>query len=343
VTCLRIILLLAISLTWCGAGHATTVAILRPSSNSPEIKEAVFRLQGELLAVGLEVARALDPSAAGAESDERKAWLERIVSERRLDAVIAVVGDPKPVAVDVWIVERSTQSLRLSRVVLEPNVRNASATLAIRAIEVLRSNFFFAALPEKTPPDGRPAEAGPREVALPPAPQRNDHFGVEAGAALLTSLDGVGPAILALARFDLTLYSGFVGQATLAGLGTRPTVETEAGGVRIAQHYGLLGLCYCPASESRIRPVFSLAAGVVRTSLDGSAEAPNRGHRIDHWAFLLDGSIGARLDLSRPYYLGLAAHVQLAEPYVGVHFVDELVATTGNPNFLMSLTVGAQL
>jgi hypothetical protein len=342
VACLRILLLLAIFLAWCGQGHATTVAILHPSSGSPEIKEALFRLQGELLAVGLEVARSPDPNAGSADVDDRNAWLERIVSERRVEAVIAVVGDTKPVAVDVWIVERATQSLRLSRVVLEPNVRDAAATLAIRAIEVLRSNFLIADLADKSPRDVGVA-GQPREALARPASEHDEHIGVEAGAVLLTSLDGVGPALLALVRFDLTLHSGFVAQATLAGLGTRPTVETEAGGVEIAQHYGVLGLCYCATSESRIRPVFSLAAGVVRTSLDGSAEAPNRGHQIDRWAFLLDGSVGARLDLSRPYYLGLAAHVQLTEPYFGVHVVDERVATMGRPSLLLSLTVGARL
>jgi hypothetical protein len=67
------------------------------------------------------------------------------------------------------------------------------------------------------------------------------------------------------------------------------------------------------------------------------------GHQITRWSLLLDGSVGARLRLSRRYYLTLAAHMQLAEPYVSVYFVSTRVATTERPNLLVSLTVGAWL
>jgi hypothetical protein len=39
----------------------------------------------------------------------------------------------------------------------------------------------------------------------------------------------------------------------------------------------------------------------------------------------------------------LAAHVQVAEPYIAIHVVDTLVATSGRPNVLLSLTLGAWL
>jgi hypothetical protein len=35
--------------------------------------------------------------------------------------------------------------------------------------------------------------------------------------------------------------------------------------------------------------------------------------------------------------------MQLAEPYVAIHFVETQVATTGRPNLLVSLTAGAWL
>ena len=43
------------------------------------------------------------------------------------------------------------------------------------------------------------------------------------------------------------------------------------------------------------------------------------------------------------YHLTLAAHVQVAEPYIAIHVVDTLVATSGRPNVLLSLTLGAWL
>jgi hypothetical protein len=320
---------------------AATIAILRPAQSSPAVNEALFRLQGELLAVGLQVEVARRPPGAssdGSDTGDSNAWLETIVAERRIDAVVAVVGHTKPVAVDVWIVEHSTRSLRLSRVALDPNAANAPAILAIRAIEVLRSNFLVVDVPQETP---RTVRAAPATHG--PAPARLGPFALEAGASLFTSLDGVGPALLPLVRFDWTLSAPLVAQATLAGLGTRPSVETQAGGVRIAQQHALLGLCFCPPSASLLRPVFSVAAGVSRTSLDGWADSPNRGHDLDRWAVLLDGSIGGRLRIYGRYHLGFAADVQLARPSAAIHFVDEQVATTGRPNVLLSLTVGARL
>jgi len=82
---------------------------------------------------------------------------------------------------------------------------------------------------------------------------------------------------------------------------------------------------------------------VLRTAIDGEAVAPGSGHSVERWSFLLDGSLGARLRLPGRYHLTLAAHVQVAEPYVAIHFVDTLVATSGHPTLGLSLTVGAWL
>jgi hypothetical protein len=87
----------------------------------------------------------------------------------------------------------------------------------------------------------------------------------------------------------------------------------------------------------------SLALGALHTSIDGRALPPNDGHERDSWSWLVDGSFGLRLPVFDPYYLTIATHVQLAQPYVAVHAVDSTVATSGRPNVLLSLTVGAWL
>ena len=53
--CLRLVVLLAAALLWAQAANAANIAILRPTSASPAIAEAQFRIQGELLALGIEV------------------------------------------------------------------------------------------------------------------------------------------------------------------------------------------------------------------------------------------------------------------------------------------------
>jgi hypothetical protein len=89
---------------------------------------------------------------------------------------------------------------------------------------------------------------------------------------------------------------------------------------------------------------FALAAGLLRTSVEGSTDSPNnQGHATEQWSLLFDGSLGAGLRLGDRFTLTVAAHAQIAEPYVAIHFVDAVVATSARPNFVLTLTVGAWL
>ncbi|HEY6725778.1 MAG TPA: hypothetical protein VI197_17205, partial [Polyangiaceae bacterium] len=273
----------------------------------------------------------------------RDAWFERMATERRVDAIIDVLGDPAPVGVDVWILERETRRFRASRVVLDPNTRNAPETLAIRAIEVLRSNFLVLDL-DSNEPATEPARE-PERDAPPPQPARAaaPRVGLAAGVSLLTSFDGVGPAVLPLVRFEARLGAALAATATVSGFGTRPTVATQAGSVEVAQDYATLGLRYSVPSDATVRAFAALGAGALRTALEGSADPPNQGHDVDQWSFLAEASLGLSWQLSQRYTLSLAEHVQFAAPYAAIHFVDTEVATTGRPNLLTTLTLGAWL
>jgi hypothetical protein len=350
--------LLACVALWTSVGYAATVALVRPPSRSPAVTEALFRLQGELLAVGLEVEVTERPASRGGGASDRRALLERMATERRLDAIIEVVGDGDVVSVDVLIFQRSPRRAELYRVAPEPGEPNRAEALAIRSIEVLRSSFLDLHLPPA--PRRAKSDASPppnaAKPAVPDSPDESTSAGTDArtlhlservalelGAGLLTRLSGVGPALLPVVRADWALYSPLVVQATLSGFGTKPTIETEVGSATVDQHYGLLGLCYCSPSATGLHPVVAFAAGALRTSFDGRAEAPQVGHHVTRWSLLLDGNVGARWRVSGQYFLTLAAHVQLAEPYVTVYFVNTRVATIDRPNLLFSLTVGAWL
>jgi len=230
---------------------------------------------------------------------------------------------------------------------LEPNAENAAATLAIRAIEVLRSSFLAIELSgsrERPPPVARPSAAAPTSAPAAAPAAHVARWALEAGATALTSFDGVGPALLPLLRVDWAFRSWLSLQATGAAFGTRPRLEAPAGSVQVAQAFGLLGLCVCALANTGLHPLFSVSAGALHTALDGSSTgAPNVGHQTDQWAFLLDASVGARLSLPARFYVALASHVQFAAPYVAIHVLEPVVATTGHPNLLFALTVGARL
>jgi hypothetical protein len=332
-------------LFWAAPAYAATVAIVRPPNQTPELTETVSRLHGELLSVGLE-AKIIDrPEESGPGRADSRPWVERLAAEGGFDAVIDVIGYPTPVAVDVWVIEKSPRRLGVSRVAVEPNARNPSERLAIRAIEVLRSSFLENDMVARgghgEPVAHRTTTSLPQRGSAEPASL--ERFGLELGAAALTSLDGVGPALMPIVRLDWAARSWLVVQAALAGLGSRPTVSTTAGTARIAQQYGVLGGCYRLGAHPWLRPFLALSAGAMHTSVEGQADSPRQGHSVDQWSFLLDAGLGAGLRLYGPYTLTLAAHAQMAEPYVAIHLGDPVAGTIGRPNLAVTLTVGAWL
>jgi hypothetical protein len=341
---LRCLWLLALALLFAPDAGAATVVILRPSVVSPELEETLYRLKGELLAVGLRVELAERPPGAPPSGPAAREELQKMSLERDLDAIIDVVGEPTATAVDIWVFQTPAGTVEVSRVAVEVNRDNAAKTLAIRAIDVLRSRlveFDLARRPKPSAPSER-LRPRPRETAL-SVPRAAERLGVEAGAGVLTSLDGVGPAILPLLRLGWAPRSWFAVQGTVAGLGTRPSITTADGSARVSQAYGVLGVCYCARPEPGLHPVLAVAAGASRTSLDGRAEPPREGHEVDQWSFLMEGSVGVRHDFRSRFYLTLGSHVHLALPYVAIHFADTVVASTGRPNLLFTLTMGAWL
>jgi len=331
--------------------RAASVVIVRPANTPPVMVETLVRLRGELISAGFET-EIVDGGAGAGAAGESRARLEQLAARRGADAVVAIVGDVSPDSVEVWVIDKVTGKSVVRRVPFEPGAARASETLALRAIELLRSSFLeidLAAHDRRNQSDANAAAA-----AAPPAAvvhfmeadrlaRHPETFGVEVGGAALVSLDGVGPALLPLVRFDWSLRSWFLVQAALAGLGTRPTVEGGAGSAQVAHAYGLLGGSFRFRAGAGLRPFATLSAGVLHTAVEGRADAPNQGRGVAQWSFLVDAGLGALLRLPDRFTLSLAAHAQVGEPYVAVRFVDTVVATSARPNLLLTLTVGAWL
>jgi len=325
--------------------QAATIVIIRPTGPSPELTETVSRLHGELLSLGLDVAFVEPAGGPASRPPDPRARLEPISAAYNADAVIDVAGAPATAAVDIYVIDRRARRSEVSRIALESNAENAPARFAIRTIEFLRSSLVeidLAARARTGSIELRAAAAAPAaETRAEPSPA--DRLGVEAGAALLTGLDGVGPAFLPTVRVGWARPSGLVLHAALAGLGSRPTLNGQTGSARVAQQFALLGVGIGAPSTRRIRPYAALSAGVLRTAIDGQADAPSEPHAVTPWSFLMEGSVGARVNVPGRTFFTLAAHVQVAAPYVAVHIGETVVATTGRPNFLLTLTVGAWL
>ena len=328
---------------------AATVAIVRPAKAPPLIVETLVHLQGELTSMGFATETVDDPAVADVGSRASRAWLEQLGSLRGVDAVVALVGDVAPNAVELWVVDKVTGKSVVRRVPYDPRSERAPKTLAIRAIELLRSSFLEI--------DMATHERRNESTAAPPPPavirfverermaRRPERFGAEVGGAAVMSIDGVGPALLPLLRFDWAPRPWLVGQLAVAGLGTRSVVRTEIGSAQLAQEFFVLGVGYRFRAGQRLRPFVAFAAGALHTSIDGQADKspPDQGHHAEQWSLLLDGAVGAQLHLHDRFFMALAAHAQLAEPYVAVRFVDTTAATSARPNLVATLTIGAWL
>jgi hypothetical protein len=216
--------------------------------------------------------------------------------------------------------------------------------LALRAVEALRAGLLqsdWAERRRRYEPIAKPPIAAVPAVRAPAS--RGERVGIEVGAAAIMSLDGLGPAVLPIVHLGWAARPWLVMQASAAGLGSRSTVATTAGSARVAQQYAVLGGFCRLRSAQRLWPFFGLAAGALRTSVEGQAGQGTGGHTAERWSGLIDASLGAGLRLVGRSYLTLAAHAQVAEPYVAIHIVDTVGATSGRPNLLLTLTVGAWL
>ena len=317
---------------------AATVVIARPANSTPAMVETVVRIRGELISAGFAV-EIVDGLA-----DSSRDSLEQLAEQRRADAALAIVGQATPNSVEAWVVDRLTGKSVMRRLPFEPQSDRAPQTLAIRAIELLRSSFVEINL---APEEKVAAEVPPeveRLVGVEVTRRRPERLGIEVGAAGILGGGGVGPAIVPVLRLDLALGQNLLMQATLAGLGTRPRVATNVGSAQVAQQLGLLGLGYRFLPGERWQPFVAISAGALYTSVEGRADSPdNRGLSAHQWSLLLDAGAGTMLRLRDRFHLALAAHLQMAQPYPSIRFLESDVATSGRPNLLVALTAGAWL
>jgi hypothetical protein len=265
---------------------------------------------------------------------DARAWFLELATQYGLDGIIDIVGEAAPVAVEVWVKGKAQGQFEVSRVDLETG-ENASERSAIRALEVLRSIFLEIELASRA----RKAEP----VAPAQAAPSFEHLNLELGAGALSGVDGVGLAALPMARVGWAFRPWFSLQAALAGLGTRPKVSALEGSARVAQSFGVVGGCFRWRSGQRVQPLLALSLGWQRTTVEGRADAPKVGHSEARWALLGEGSVGTSLRLSGHLSATVAVHVQWTAPSVSIHFVDKTVASTGQPNLMLSLTLGAWL
>jgi hypothetical protein len=341
---LRLALCIAALLLWAAPAHATTVALVWPSGVSEDVKQVLTLLRGELLSVGLEVTTSDGRGAGAREQSDVDAWLEGFAAHG-VSAVIEAIGDDASEAIDVWVLKTHPQRFEVTHVAAQPGSPRQPETLALRALEALRAGLLqidWAARKRREQVVAKPPlPPVPAEPTHAPEPPR-ERVAIEIGAVAGMSPDGVGPAVSPMLRLAWAARPSLRIHVSAEGFGSRGSVSAESGSAKVAQQSAVVGASYRLRPAHRVWPFFELAAGVLRTAVDGQAGWGTSARSAEQWSTLVDAGVGAGLSIHR-FYVTLALHAQLAEPYVAIHIVDSVAATSGRPNVLLAFTVGAWL
>ena len=214
--------------------------------------------------------------------------------------------------------------------------------LAIRTIEVLKASALKLLLETTRPAPKPPIPGAPTTTTATPAP-RTRPFGLEAGISMLESVRGPGPAALPVVRARAWFGDSSFGRVTLAGLGSRPRVETSIGSASVTQAFGLGELATAFRAGRRWRPILSLGAGALYVETDGAAVSPYLGRQPSHWVAAADAGTGVLANLGSGLSFAFEVHALVAFPHPTIRFVDLEPATIGYPALIGLLTMVAWL
>lgn len=263
-------------------------------------------------------------------------------------AAIALSGDPEQPGAELWILDRIGALPEVRRVPLPAeDAERLPEVLAIRTMELLKASALKALLEvtrsqrEATRlSEAAPVVASTTDSKSRPPPKRESHpVGFEAGIAMLESVGGPGPALLPLGGVRTWLGDTAFARLTLAGLGSRPRIETPIGSASVAQNFGVLELALALRPGTRWRPTFNLGAGALHVHSEGEGIWPYAGRAQTRWAGALDAGVGLLTSIEMHASLAVDVRAVVAFPHPVVRFYDVEAATLAFPAVVASLTM----
>jgi len=331
------------SVVWSAPLASGRVALLDSPESSPLVQHCLTRIREELTSGGFAVS-VVDP---GPRKDPVSIGAALQAQEGAV-AAIALVGDPEQPGAELWILDRIGAMPEVRQVPLPAeDAEHLPEVLAIRTMELLKASALKALLEvtrsqrEATRlPGGAPVVASATNSKSPPRPEQATHrVGFEAGIAMLESVGGPGPALLPLGGVRAWLGETALARLTLAGLGSRPRIETSIGSASLAQSFGVLEVALALRPGTRFRPTFNLGAGALYVHSDSDGIWPYAGRAQTRWAGALDAGVGLLASLEMHASLAVDVRAVVAFPHPVVRFYDIEAATLAFPAVVASLTM----
>jgi hypothetical protein len=308
------------------------VVIVRPVDQVAV--EAVARIEGELSAAGFETTVLVHKGDA-----DPRAEVERATRENGADAALSIVDTAGGRSAEVWIADRLTGKTVVQHLEVSGGDTRASAALAVQIVELLRASLLEILFRRKE--DVAPAPRPPPEVTKwvqAGLVEQPPPVAIEAGAALLHSLDGIGPTLAAVLRASHRFNAPIGVRVSLLVPLTRAHVSTFAGSGALSQTVALGELVAALRTRGPVRPTAVIGAGAYRADLQGIGVAPYLGRSDASWGAAANLGLGLELRLGRQ--VGLAAEAQAAFmfPYPIVQIAGVEVAHAGRPSLVGTLT-----
>jgi hypothetical protein len=299
-----------------------------------------LRIRAELKALHFEVVELTESGPPSREPLEGAA--------RRSDAVAAVRLVPSSAGVEVWIVDRVTGKTVLREIVSDdPRSPAASATIALRVVELLRASLMELNAPRPPPGEIEPpllvrelVPPAPAPLpAPPPSPARRPLLSVELGPAALLSPGGLSPSGQVSAAVHV-MPSAHVGASVLALIPVAPASLRGPEG-RAAAHLGFVGigiLGVFRAPDAIVSPALGAGISAVFLGFAGTPARPFLTGTTDNvitFAPYLRAGLGLRV----------ASHLRVRADVLGgatimrpvVTLADRVAAKWGTPFFAPTL------
>jgi hypothetical protein len=318
------------------SSESALIVLVRPNTTTPAVTEALTRVRGELTADGFEVAMI---EAETASDPDRT--LARVGQQTSAAATLGIFIRDEASTVELWVVDRVTNKTLVRRAQAERGDDwRAAEVLARRVVELLRASLLEVLVNTRRRTNETPSpQTQAYKWAARALERPRSSWAIDGGAAVLAGFGGVQAAILPLARLRMSLGESFTARVTLAGLGTRPTVDAADGTAAISQEVALLEIVAVPVKGKWVRPVLSLGAGPYHVGAQGSARSPHHGGHVALWALAADAGTGISLPLSSTFEISIEGHVILATPYPVIRFLGNDVAHTGRPSVFGAVTL----
>jgi hypothetical protein len=326
------------------AAQSALVVLISPPGGAAS-NELLSRARGELLADGFRVI-VVDwtPEA------DRIPMLARIGRDAGAAVTAGLYAEADATTLSLYLVdalsgrvlarrldERAGAAGQRPEVIARQTVDRLRASLLDFLVENLRS---VVSAPREAPASGpRRPEATAEASAEPTASAGRSRFAIEAGLGVLGSFDGVGAAVVPIARARYEISETFQLRVTGAWLGTQPRVEAPGGTATVDQG---IALAECVAQVWRghlLRTAISLGVGAYYAGVTGDGDQPFSSERNSEVTFAVDGGVGIVAPLGSHFEAVLEAHALVTAPGIAIRFLDADVARIGRPSVLGTLSL----